>query len=90
VVVSIFGEFSTDKRDFRMGLAGLLAGVQSLRILAERGIASPEDIRVSRKGIDQVLDTIPEGELPEQQRSQIAEMLMKIEAAAAMNFGKKQ
>ena len=86
--MSLFGESSTDQRDFRMGLAGLLAGIHSLRILAERGLASPEDIRVSTKGIEDVLGTIPAHELPQAQRQGLSDMLAKIHAAAVVNFGK--
>ena len=81
--MSLFGESATDQRDFRMGLAGLLAGIHSLRILAERGIATPEDIRISRLGIEEVLAAIPEHVFPAAQRQGIVDMLDKIGAAAA-------
>ena len=87
-MVSLFGESSTDKRDFRMGLAGLQAGLHALRILAERGIASSTDIRVSREGVEAVLATIPESEFGPEQRGQIAALMEKIEAAAVLNFGR--
>ncbi|HSG33417.1 MAG TPA: hypothetical protein VLA37_02700, partial [Sphingomonadaceae bacterium] len=90
VVVSMLGESSTDKRDFRTGLAGLLAGIHSLRILAEKGIASPEDIRISQEGIMEVLDQIPGHEFSEAQRAQIDGMLTKIWTTAAMNFEQEQ
>ena len=82
-MVSLFGESATDQRDFRMGLAGLLAGIHSLRILAERGIATPEDIRISRLGIEKVLAAIPDHVFPAAQRQGIVDMLDKIGAAAA-------
>jgi len=86
MVVSLFGESSTDQRDFRMGLAGLLAGIQSLRILAERGIASGDDIRISQKGIEDVLASIPESEFPASERDKISDMMNKIWATAVSNF----
>jgi hypothetical protein len=86
VVVSLFGESSIDKRDFRMGLAGLLAGIHSLRILAERGIASAEDIGISQQGIEQVLSSIPESEFAASERAKLLDMLDKIRVTAASNF----
>ena len=49
------------KRDFTLGLAGFLAGIHSLRILAEKGIASSEDMAVSLEGIRRTLATMPAG-----------------------------
>ena len=86
--MSLFGESATDKRDFRMGLAGLQAGLHSLRILAERGLASASDIRISREGIEAVLATIPEEEFGADQRGRINALLEKIEASAALNYGR--
>ena len=88
-MVSLFGESSTDQRDFRMGLAGLLAGIHSLRILAERGLAPPEDIHIAKQGIMDTLSQIPEHEFSPQQREQINEMMQKIWFAAASNFGQE-
>ncbi len=84
--MSLFGEDDFDRRDFRMGLAGLLAGIHSLRILAERGVASPEDISVSREGIDKLLTMIPDGQIPPAQLAGLGDLLDKVYAAAVLNF----
>jgi hypothetical protein len=86
VVVSIFGESAEDRRDFRMGLAGLLAGVHALRILAERGVASPADIRLSTDGIGKMLDQITTWK--EGERERLDSMLRNLVEAAELNFGK--
>ena len=70
------------KRDFTLGLAGFLAGIHALRILAERGIASAEDMEVSLEGIRRTLATMPAGVLPEEQLAGIEDLLTKIHLAA--------
>jgi hypothetical protein len=70
------------KRDFTLGLAGFLAGVHALRILAERGIAKPDDMRVSLDGIRATLSTMPVGMIPDAQLSGIEAMLDRIHQAA--------
>ena len=70
------------RRDFTLGLAGFLAGIHSLRILAERGIASAEDMEVSLEGIRRTLATMPAGVLPEEQLAGIEDLLTKIHLAA--------
>ena len=70
------------KRDFTLGLAGFLAGIHALRILAERGIARPDDMEVSLDGIRATLATMPVGMIPEAQMSGIEEMLDRIHQAA--------
>jgi len=85
VVVSLFGEDDYDRRDYRMGLAGLLAGIHSLRILAERGIATGQDIISSRQGIDDVLKMIPPSQFPAEQRAAIDSLLAKIQNTASAN-----
>ena len=70
------------KRDFTLGLAGFLAGIHALRILAERGIASADDMEVSLDGIRATLATMPVGMIPEAQLSGIEEMLDRILQAA--------
>ena len=80
--MSLFGEDDFDRRDYRMGLAGLLAGIHSLRILAERGIAGPHDIAAARDGIDAVLNAIPEAQLPPAQRAQLNALLSQIHDVA--------
>ena len=70
------------KRDFTLGLAGFLAGIHALRILAERGIARPDDMEVSLDGIRATLATMPVGMIPEAQMSGIQEMLDRIHQAA--------
>ena len=84
--MSIFGESAEDRRDFRMGLAGLLAGVHALRILAERGVASPADIRLSTDGIGKMLDQITTWK--EGERERLDSMLRNLVEAAELNFGK--
>ena len=70
------------KRDFTLGLAGFLAGIHALRILAERGIASADDMEVSLDGIRATLATMPVGMIPETQLAGIEEMLTRIHNAA--------
>ncbi|WP_340587158.1 hypothetical protein [Erythrobacter alti] len=86
--MNIFGESATDKRDRSLGLAGLLAGTQSLRILAERGIASPQDIEISIEGIKQVLDGVPANTLDAEMLGKFDALLESIRGAALANFGK--
>ena len=78
----MFGETDYDKRDFTLGLAGFLAGVHALRILAERGIASADDMEVSLDGIRRTLLNMPAGMVPEEQLAGIEEMLARIHQAA--------
>ena len=75
-------ESAYDKRDFTLGLAGFLAGIHALRILAEKGIASPDDMEVSLDGIRRTLATMPVGLIPDAQLAGIEEMLDRIHAAA--------
>ena len=70
------------KRDFTLGLAGFLAGIHALRILAEKGIAGADDMQVSLDGIRATLGTMPVGMIPEAQMSGIEEMLDRIHTAA--------
>ena len=78
----MFGESSYDRRDVTIGLAGFMAGVHSLRILAERGIASPEDIRVSAAGIRQVMAQLPPGMIAEDKLVELDGMLDALHVAA--------
>ena len=87
MVVSLFGESGTDRRDYLMGLAGLSAGIHSLRILAERGIASPADIGVAIAGITPVLNQIPRSEIQPGTIEALTELLAKVESAAELNYG---
>jgi hypothetical protein len=82
VVVSIFGESDENRRDYMMGLAGLLAGIHSLRILAEKGIATAQDIVVAKEGIENILDRIPAGQVNSQSIERLKDMLLKIHIAA--------
>ena len=61
-------ESAYHKRDFTLGLASFLAGVHSLRILAENGIASADDMEVSLEGIRRTLATMPVGMIPDAPR----------------------
>ena len=83
--MSLFGDTPSDFRDFRMGLAGLTAGIHALRILAEKGIASPGDIAMAREGIMGLLIEIPDSEFDSAKKAGIAEMLDKIAAVAGAN-----
>ncbi len=78
MVVNLFGESADDRRDYRMALAGFLAGVQALRILAERGPATGDDIMLSVTGIRQVLDQIPATHWKEGERESLDNMLFKL------------
>ena len=86
-MVSIFGESEEDRRDYRMGLAGLLAGTHSLRILAEKGLASATDLTTSLSGVRQLLDQITTWRPGE--REQLEEMFDNLVMAAARNYGAK-
>ena len=81
-------ETAYNKRDFTLGLAGFLAGIHALRILAEKGIASPEDMEVSLDGIRRTLATMPVGLIPQEQLDGIEAMLSRIHAAAVEAEGK--
>lgn len=71
-----------------MGLAGLLAGVHALRILAERGLASPGDISLSINGVRDVLDSIPTDAWKPGEREGLDAMLLKIiESAVSKGRG---
>ena len=75
-------ETAYHQRDFTMGLAGFLAGIHSLRILAEKGIADAQDMEVSLDGIRRTLDNMPAGIIPEAQLAGIEQMLDRIQEAA--------
>jgi CII-binding regulator of phage lambda lysogenization HflD len=70
------------KRDFTLALAGFLAGIHSLRILAEKGVASADDMEVSLDGIRRTLATMPVGMIPDEQMAGIEQMLEAIHQAA--------
>jgi CII-binding regulator of phage lambda lysogenization HflD len=76
------------KRDFTLALAGFLAGIHSLRILAEKGVASADDMEVSLDGIRRTLATMPVGMIPEEQLTGIEQMLEAIHQAAIAAEGK--
>jgi hypothetical protein len=78
VVVNLFGESMEDRRDYRMGLAGLLAGIHALRILAEQGLANTSDIALSVNGVRDVLDTIPEDAWRAGEREKLDQMLINV------------
>jgi CII-binding regulator of phage lambda lysogenization HflD len=75
-------ESAYDKRDFTLGLAGFLAGIHSLRILAEKGVADGEDMEVSLGGIRRTLANMPVGMIPEEQMAGIEALLDRIHEAA--------
>ena len=76
-----------DKRDFTLGLAGFIAGVHALRILAEKGIASAEDMRVSLDGVRTTLASMPKAMISDDQLAGIEDMLDRIHAAAVAAEG---
>jgi hypothetical protein len=78
----MFVENDWNKRDFTFGLAGFLAGIHALRILAERGIASADDISASLDGIRSTLRNLPADIIPDAQLRGIENMLTAIHAAA--------
>jgi CII-binding regulator of phage lambda lysogenization HflD len=80
-------ESAFQKRDFTLGLAGFLAGIHGLRILAEKGIASADDMEVSLDGIRRTLASMPAGMIPDAQMAGIEEMLARIHAAAVAAEG---
>ena len=84
----VMEESAYEKRDFTLGLAGFLAGIHALRILAERGIASAEDMEVSLDGIRRTLASMPAGMIPDAQLAGIEEMLARIHLAAVEAEGK--
>ena len=75
-------ESAFQKRDFTLALASFLAGIHALRILAEKGIATADDMEVSLDGIRRTLLTMPAGMIPEAQLAGIEEMLERIHQAA--------
>ncbi len=81
-MVSLFGESAEDQRDYRMGLAGLLAGVQALKILAERGPATTDDLYTAVQGVRQVLDSIPLQSWREGEREKLDSILFGLVDAA--------
>ena len=84
--MNLFGESTEDQRDKLLGIAGLTAGVQSLRILAERGIASEQDIQVSVEGLRSILDMLPEGSLNAEQLDRLDVTFDQIAAVARVRF----
>lgn len=76
-----------DKRDFTLGLAGFLAGIHALRILAEKGIATPEDMAVSLDGIRTTLAGMPAGMIADAQLAEIEATLVRIHDAAVAAEG---
>ncbi len=80
-------ETAYHQRDFTLGLAGFLAGIYGLRILAEKGIADAEDMHISLEGVRRTLANMPAGVIPEAQMVGIEEMLDRIYAAAVRAQG---
>ena len=86
-MVSIFGESAEDHRDFRMGLAGLLAGTHALRILAEKGLASATEMTTSLAGVKQLLDQVTTWRPGE--REQLEGIFDNLVRTAALHYGTK-
>ncbi len=78
----MFGETDYNRRDYTFGLAGFIAGVHALRILAERGLASSDDIDVSLTGVRATLRNMPDGMISDAQSAGIEDMLLGIHEAA--------
>jgi hypothetical protein len=76
-----------DKRDFTLGLAGFLAGIHALRILAEKGIASSADMAVSLEGVRSALAAMPAGMIGDAQLASIETTLNGIYEAAVAAEG---
>ena len=83
--MSLLGESMEDRRDYRVGLAGLLAGTHALRILAEKGLASATDMTVSLSGVKQLLDEVPAWRPGE--REHLEDMFDNLVRSAALNYG---
>ena len=80
--MSLFGESVEDRRDYRMGLAGLMAGLHALKIVAERGPATTEDMVIASKGIRDVLDAIPAEAWREGEREKLDHLIFAMTDAA--------
>jgi hypothetical protein len=78
----MLGENSYNRRDYVFGLAGFIAGTHALRILAEQGLASAEDIRLSIEGIRATLSNLPAGMVTDDQLQNIDDMLNNLHSAA--------
>ena len=78
----MLGESSYNRRDYVFGLAGFIAGTHALRILAEQGLASAEDIRLSIEGIRATLDNLPAGMVTDDHLRNIDDMLTNLHSAA--------
>ncbi|CAA9547679.1 MAG: hypothetical protein AVDCRST_MAG23-2693 [uncultured Sphingosinicella sp.] len=75
-------ENSYNRRDYVFGLAGFIAGTHALRILAEQGLASPDDIRLSLEGVRATLANLPTGMVSDDHLTNIDQMLDNLHAAA--------
>jgi len=75
-------ENSYNRRDYVFGLAGFIAGTHALRILAEQGLASADDIRLSVQGIRATLANLPTGMVTDEQLGNIDDLLTNLHAAA--------
>lgn len=84
----MFGDKERDQRDFAFGLAGLTAGVHALRILAEKGIATSQDISVAQVGIKQVLEQVPEGQVPAESLDRLYRLIDELGVAAIRHGGR--
>ncbi len=71
-----------NRRDYVFGLAGFIAGTHALRILAEQGLASSDDIRLSLEGVRATLANLPTGMVSDDHLSNIEQMLDNLHAAA--------
>ena len=78
----MLGENAYNRRDYVFGLAGFIAGTHALRILAEQGLAKPEDIRLSIEGIKATLANLPEGMLTDDHLQNMHDMLTNLHVAA--------
>ena len=82
-------ESSYNRRDYVFGLAGFIAGTHALRILAEQGLASAEDIRLSIEGVKATLANLPAGMITDEQFGNMDEMLNNLHAAAISSEAKR-
>ena len=68
------------RTDFKLGLAGLTAGIHALRLQAQSGQASQEDLRVSFDGVKAILDGIPAADLSSDKKTALFAMMDRITA----------
>jgi hypothetical protein len=74
----LFFRKAHQRTDFKLGLAGLTAGIHALRLQAQSGQASQEDLRVSFDGVKAILDGIPATDLSSDKKAALFAMMDSI------------